>query len=145
MVHSSQFKPDLQFIEELKSSQDVYEWSGLLAQDLDEKYGLINMQNVALDKCSKMCWLGSQCDAFEYNSTSGECRFFPHLPLKDLPWPNFAYTNTSLNDISLAVLKCGDAKANVFTNNDLQYLVKLTTTSLESTKVFFIRMQVSGH
>ena len=39
----------------------------------------------------RYCLLGSQCDMFEYKVASGndQCRYFPHLQLKDKRWLDF--------------------------------------------------------
>ena len=33
--------------------------------------------------------MGSQCDMFEYDSGGDQCRYFPHLQLKDKRWIDF--------------------------------------------------------
>lgn len=61
------------------------------------------------------------CDIFEYNGTDGKCRFFPHTPLKDLPWAKFA-TESADSNISMFVMTCDDGLENVLPNNDYQHL-----------------------
>ena len=37
----------------------------------------------------RYCLLGSQCDMFEYDTSSSTCRYFPHVQLKTRRWIDF--------------------------------------------------------
>ena len=37
----------------------------------------------------RYCLLGSQCDMFEYDTSSSTCRYLPHVQLKTRRWIDF--------------------------------------------------------
>ena len=82
-----------QFIDSLTNfepSMDNFELSGITPEMLEARHGMGFRGGISLERCSRLCSLGGACDVFEFNSTDGKCRFFPHSSFKDKLWPNFS-------------------------------------------------------
>ena len=47
---------------------------------------------------SRMCSLGTQCDMFEYDASTSNCRYFPHLQLKNKRLVDFLQPHTNMHN-----------------------------------------------
>ena len=46
----------------------------------------------------RMCSLGTQCDMFEYDASTSNCRYFPHLQLKNKRLVDFLQPHTNMHN-----------------------------------------------
>ncbi|XP_059089354.1 uncharacterized protein LOC131885346 [Tigriopus californicus] len=119
-VHETQFITSTSFL--FQDGLDNYELGGVSETLLRTKHQreTVLSNQTTLEECSRLCWLGSGCDIFEYDSALKSCRFHPHTTLKQELWSKFAQY-TSQPTTALYVLECSESQENILIESDPEY------------------------
>ena len=106
---------------EFQDRKDIYFGSDVTESDMQAKRSIVTKNVNSLEECSRYCVLGSQCDMFEYDTSNDQCRFFPHLQMKNKKWIDVLQQIDDLHPTdptSIYILQCAGAE-NIAKGTDL--------------------------